>query len=274
MDSLDGRDQLSDALQGVVLTLDRHEDLVRRTQRVDREQAERGRAVDQHVVVVVDDGVDCPVEPSLAAEGRHQLDLGAGQFEVCRGDEQALDAGRLDAVLERHVVQQDVVHRRVQTALDAQARRRVGLRVDVDDQDSLAEVGEGRADVDRRRRLADTAFEIGDGDDAGERVPPGPNLRLWLGVDRRPIRPPRRRRGTRRVHRPPAADRTRSPTAAVAVETPRRSRPVSLGRGSSMAKDGSRSGVVPRGTGTPVGVTERRFMLHVEHVAGRPPGRR
>ena len=77
---------------------------------------------------------------------------------------------------QRHVVHQDVVHRRLQTAvLDAQAGRRVALRVEVDDQDRCPSSARAGADVDRRRRLADTALLIGDGDHAGERIPPGPN---------------------------------------------------------------------------------------------------
>ena len=50
--------QLAEALQRVVLALDRDQHLVDRRHRVDREQAERRRAVDQDVVVVVVDRLD------------------------------------------------------------------------------------------------------------------------------------------------------------------------------------------------------------------------
>ena len=138
---------------------------------VDREQPQRRRTVDEDVVVVVDHRVDGPPQAGLPAERGHQLDLGAGQVEAGRSDEQALDVGRLDAVLQRHLVHQHVVHRRLQAAvLDAQPGRGVALRIEVDDQRSLAELGEAGTDVDRRRRLADAALLVGDGDHTGQRA--------------------------------------------------------------------------------------------------------
>jgi hypothetical protein len=49
---VDVRQQLPEPLQRVVLALDRDQHLVRGDQRVDGEQTERGRAVDEHVVDV------------------------------------------------------------------------------------------------------------------------------------------------------------------------------------------------------------------------------
>ena len=168
-DEVDVAQQLAESFERVVLALDRDEHLLGRAEPVDGEQAERRRAVDEDVVVVVEHGVDRPPQPGLPAERRDQLDLGAGEVEAGRGDEQALDVGRLDAVLQRHLVHQHVVHRGLQAAvLDAQPGRGVALGVEVDDQRALAELGEAGADVDRRRRLADAALLVGDGDDPGE----------------------------------------------------------------------------------------------------------
>ncbi|SKW23983.1 Uncharacterised protein [Mycobacteroides abscessus subsp. massiliense] len=50
LDEFDVAQQLTDALQRVVLTLDRDQHLVRRHECVDRQQAERGRAVDEYEV--------------------------------------------------------------------------------------------------------------------------------------------------------------------------------------------------------------------------------
>ena len=169
-DEVDVAQQLPETLERVVLALDRDEHLAGRAEAVDGQQAERRGAVDEDVVVVVEHGLDRPPQPGLPAERRDELDLGAGEVEAGRGDEQALDVGRLDAVLERHLVHQHVVHRRLEAAvLDAEPGRGVALRVEVDDQRALAELGQAGADVDRRRGLADAALLVGDGDDAGER---------------------------------------------------------------------------------------------------------
>ena len=71
----------------------------------------------------------------------------------------------------------------------------VALRVEVDHQDPVAEVGEAGAEVDRRRRLADAALLVGDGHDAGQRP----------GERRRP-------RAPAPVRRPPAAERRGRPS--------------------------------------------------------------
>ena len=58
------------------------------------------------------DLLEGPLQPQLPTEDRDQLDLGAGQVDGGRHDEEVAQAGRLDAVLDRHVVQEHVVDRR------------------------------------------------------------------------------------------------------------------------------------------------------------------
>ena len=79
---LDGAQQLLQALQRVVLALDRDQHLGRRHERVDGQQAERRRAVDEDVVQVVRvELADRPGQPGLARHQRHQLDLRARQVD-------------------------------------------------------------------------------------------------------------------------------------------------------------------------------------------------
>ena len=52
LDHLDVAQQLPDAFEGVVLTLDRDQHLGRSHERIDGEQAQRRRAVNQNVIVV------------------------------------------------------------------------------------------------------------------------------------------------------------------------------------------------------------------------------
>ena len=97
--------------------MDGHDHLAGRRQAVDREQPQRGRAVDQHVVVVVPHRIQGPAQAHLAAECRDQLDLGAGKVEGGRGHEEVPDRRPLDAVLEWKVIQDDVVHRGLQVRM-------------------------------------------------------------------------------------------------------------------------------------------------------------
>ena len=85
-DEVDGRDELAEALERVVLALERHEHRVRRRQRIHREQAERGRAVDEDVVVRIGDRRQEPGEAPLALGDPGKLHLGPGEGDR-RGDE-------------------------------------------------------------------------------------------------------------------------------------------------------------------------------------------
>jgi hypothetical protein len=58
-------------------------------------------------------------------------------------------------------------------AVDAEPGRGVALRVEIDDQHMLADGGQGCAEIDRGRGLADAAFLIGDRQTLGGRFGPG-----------------------------------------------------------------------------------------------------
>ena len=81
---LDRVEQRAQAFQRVVLALHRHDDRVGRGQRVERQQRQRRRAVDEDEVVVVAQRLQRALEPLLAAFLVHQLDLDRGQVDVAR----------------------------------------------------------------------------------------------------------------------------------------------------------------------------------------------
>ena len=60
-------------------------------ERVDGEQAERGLAVDEHDVVVVEDRAQHAGQDLLAGDLADELHLGGGQVDVGRQDVEALD---------------------------------------------------------------------------------------------------------------------------------------------------------------------------------------
>ena len=85
---VDRLQQLAQAVQGEEVRLQRQEHVVDRRQGVDRENAQRRRAVDEHVVELrpVDAGGlgQRVAQDQLAAHDAGQLDLGGGQVDVRR----------------------------------------------------------------------------------------------------------------------------------------------------------------------------------------------
>jgi len=153
-----GLHELPDAAVRERLALQRHDDLVGRRQGVDREDPEGRRAVQDHPVVVraqVAEGVVERVLAAAAAEQRRlnlgQLDAGGDEVDaVLRGDHDVADACRTG---------EHVVHRLHEVlGVDAEGEREAGLRVEVDEEDLLAELGKGDTQAGHGRRLADAAL--------------------------------------------------------------------------------------------------------------------
>ncbi len=65
-------------------------------ERVDGEQAQRGLAVDEHDVVVVEHRAQHPGKDLLTGHLAYQLHLRSGQVDVGRNEVQAFGAGGLD----------------------------------------------------------------------------------------------------------------------------------------------------------------------------------
>jgi hypothetical protein len=80
-DEIHGGEQLRETFEGVVLALDRDEDRVGRGERVDREQAEGRRAVDEDPVPGVGFDLDRSGQPAFPALHVRQLHLGTGELD-------------------------------------------------------------------------------------------------------------------------------------------------------------------------------------------------
>ncbi len=135
-------------------------------QRVEREQRQRRRAVDQDVVVVRTQRRECGLEALLAPGFAHQADFGRGQLDVGRQQVEVL-GGALEDLGRVGLAQQHVADRFLDLALvDAAAHGGIALRVEVDQQHALGRLRERGGQVDRGGGLADSAFLVGDSDDA------------------------------------------------------------------------------------------------------------
>ena len=132
-----------------------------------------GGAVDEDEIVVRGDRRERLTQARFARERRDELDVGAGQVDRRRHEEEQVDLGLHDDLLERNLLQQHVVDVvREARLVDAETGRRVALRVAVHDEHALAEHRECRAEVDGRRALADAAFLVDERDDATQGLSP------------------------------------------------------------------------------------------------------
>jgi hypothetical protein len=157
--------QLDQPTHREILTLDGDDHLVCRCQGVDRQQPEARRRIDADEVVVVGDHPQSPLERALAADRRGQGDLGPGEVDRSAGD---VDLPLADDLTDRDLVDEDVVHRRLQRVrIDPLGHREVALWIHVDAEHTVPLLDERRGQVERRRRLGDAALLVGEGDDLG-----------------------------------------------------------------------------------------------------------
>src|SRR6478609_6531381 len=120
---VDDLDEVVEALHRVELGLHRDDHVRRRDQAVHGQQAEVRRAVDEDVVVRVDDVTHRLAQDRLAAKRREQLALGARKIDVRRRDVDARGLRREDHLAKRRAsVGEHVCHRsldRVEVDADA-----------------------------------------------------------------------------------------------------------------------------------------------------------
>jgi hypothetical protein len=158
---LDGVDQIGQAFERKVFALHGHDDAVRAAQAVEREHGQRRRAIDEHEVVVGLHFGQGRLEALLAPLDVYQLHLGAGQFAV--GSQQLVAAlfCRHRRLAHRGRFQQHVVHRELELALvHARAHGGIALRVEVDHEHTLADLGQARGQVHGGGGLADAALLV------------------------------------------------------------------------------------------------------------------
>ncbi len=122
---LDHLHRLLDALQREVLGLGGHERAVGGDQRVDRQQAERGRAVDQDQLVVAGGLGQRAAQRQLAAHLRAEHQLGLREAQV--GGDQVV----VDRLAGRGSSGQHVGDRRLDFGRQVEVVRQVALRVEV-----------------------------------------------------------------------------------------------------------------------------------------------
>jgi hypothetical protein len=140
---------------------------------VERQQAERGRAVDQHVVErLIPRQTALPRQhrgncvPQSVGPRRVTLQIGfeAHQIGIRGNDVQSRHGGgarniQQSTLAAQHVIGGAAAH----VGGNPEPRRGVALRIQIDDEHPLPDRGQCRAEIDGRGRLADAALLVGDG---------------------------------------------------------------------------------------------------------------
>ena len=138
---LDDLERLLDALQREVLRLGRQQRVVGGDERVDGQQAERRRAVQEDQVIALAQRLERAPERQLAAHLAGEHELGLGEREV-RGDDVVVDRLRRLGAAGEHVGD-----RRRGLGIDVEVVRQVALRIEIDGEhveaDAAQDVGQG-----------------------------------------------------------------------------------------------------------------------------------
>src|SRR2546430_6421264 len=162
---LDDLEKCCDTLERVVLRLHGNDHAGRRDERVQREQAERRRAIDEDVVVPVHHiARELVAQRHLAADRVEELDLGGRELEGRRCDVDLLRFGRPDDRRKGYVgVDEDVRDAALdRIEVDAETDGQVCLGIEVEAEDFVTEGRERTAEIDGARGLADAAFLVRD----------------------------------------------------------------------------------------------------------------
>src|SRR5882672_11622687 len=161
-------EQMGQSLERVELALQRDEHSIRRDERVDRQQTQRRRAIDDDVVIGGRDCFERVPKSMLASLYSDELDLGSHQVDVRRQQTKAGYDGRPDCLLRRLPTQQHVIDRGVETALlDPQPGRRIALRIQVHEERRALGESEPSREIDGGRRLSYAALLIHDRESLG-----------------------------------------------------------------------------------------------------------
>ena len=165
--ALDRLDDLADALQGQVFGLDRDQHGISGDQCVERDQAQRWRAIDEDRVVLLAGPLQELLEqelPALTVDQfkfhPHEITVGGQYVKV--GESFILQGEFLD----RRVGQEGIVDRSpFRIRAEAQGPRGIGLGVSIDEKCRAIHERESSGEVDCRRRLSHAAFLVHDGHD-------------------------------------------------------------------------------------------------------------
>ncbi len=157
------------AFERVILALERHDQVIRRREGVERENPQRRRTIDHNQLMPLAraqrfERLTQAVQ--MVFQSRH-FNLGAAHIDFARDDLEPFVSRALDFFFQRAFAEQGAIGARALRFFNAESAGGVGLRVEIDKQDASANRGQASRQADRRRGLAHAAFLIGNRDDFG-----------------------------------------------------------------------------------------------------------
>ena len=159
-DDADGVHQIAETFQSEVFALHRNQHAVRGAQAVQRQQLQRGRAVDQYVIVPRGQLLQGIPQDELPVGHADHFDARAGK--ILAGGENIGVSGGDDPLFRLDAVDQHIVDAQRKTFVDAHAGGRVGLGIKVAQQDPAALFLQGGSQVDAGGGFSYAAFLIHD----------------------------------------------------------------------------------------------------------------
>ncbi len=156
-----------DAFERVILALERDQQPVHGRKAIQGEHAEGGRAVEDDEVELVAgaNGLKGGTQAEQVVVATGKLDFHAAEIDFAGDDVEAVKGGGLDLFEQRAFAEQGAVGAGAGGFVQADAAGGVGLRIDVHEEDALAEGGETGGEVDGRGGFAHPALLIGDSHD-------------------------------------------------------------------------------------------------------------
>ena len=160
----DGVEELADSLQCEIFGLNGNNDGIGRGERIDSDQPQRRRTVDEHKIIIVAHLCKQAFEYFLALRLVDKFELGADKVDARADKVELVDASMFFGYAKRIVVEKSFLDRRGHFfRIDAQSRSGVCLRVGIDDERRFSERCQRGRKVDGGGRFSDTAFLICNG---------------------------------------------------------------------------------------------------------------
>ena len=159
--------QVGQAFEREIFALHGNDQGICRAEGVDCQQFERGRAVDENIVIIGGENVERLLEQEFAVFAVDHLDARACQR--LGGGQHVAVARVRDAGCHIRAVDEHVVHAARGRLVHAHAGGGVGLRVKVAQQNAISLFLERRGQVDAGRRFADAALLIDDCNDFSQK---------------------------------------------------------------------------------------------------------
>src|SRR5262245_18759013 len=164
---------MSQSLERIELALQRHENAIRRGQRIDRQKAERRRAIDDDVAVGVERRQQRILEAMLTPVQRDELDFGTDEIDVRGQQLEVLHRSVADRLFDRFRTEEDVVGRRIELGLgDTKPRRCIALGIEINEERLPTGQRKTRRQIDGGRRFAYSALLVYDRDRSGRQAHP------------------------------------------------------------------------------------------------------